>query len=489
MTQVIFYTKNGRLDPESEQPIEDMLARLSAAENPRLLLFVHGGLVSENDGVKTAIKLASAFAPLASAGWETGFPIWRSSIGETIWNNHDELAREPRFQRILFRLIEWLDRRLGKGVIDKAFVDTGSVERALGALEAASQPSASAIEAMLTATGDLERTLNVEGLSDQHLEDTELARSVLADSNLVALLETDLPMMDPAVQARAQAARLVAAPQSAKSAAVSPSAWVVAIAVARVGFRVLKRSLQDRDHGLGPTVVEELIGALYLDKAGASIWAAMKNDARQHFAPGGAGSRLLEGVSNIARSGKTVRVMTIGHSAGSLFASQLAREAARAPANLVCDFVLLAPAIRIDEAAEQFGSGRVNGFRIFTMDDQRERANRLDGNPFGKIYHRSLLYLISGVLERKAQSRYADAPLLGLQRHLAPEYRPTGDERAALNAARSFLSAAPDRIVYAHTAGSAAPGRTSMSSLHGGYWGDPQTLDSVRWIAQRGYVD
>ena len=490
MSQTIFYTKNGRLDPESVQPIDDMLARLAAADDPRLLLFVHGGLVPEGAGVNTAIQLASAFAPLASAGWETGFPIWRSGVGETIRINQEELAQEPRFVRIVLRLAEWVDRKLGHGFIDKAFVDTGNVEGALAALDAAPQPGAGAVEAALTASGDLERALNVEGLSDQHLEETDLAQDLMADGELVAMLEADLPMVDREVRARATAARLVALPQTAnKFAALSPAAWVVALAVARGGYRVLKRCLQDRDHGVGPTIVEEVIGALYLDKAGSAAWRLMKGDAQQHFDPGAAGTRLLDGLSAIARAGKNVRLMTIGHSAGSLFAAQLAHQAARAPANLHCDFVLLAPAVRIDEAAAQFAAGRVNGFRLFTMHDVYERANHLDGNGFGKLYHRSLLYLISGVLERGTTARYADAPLLGLERHLAPGYSPSSKERAALAAAKSFFGAGPDRVIYAHTTGSAAPGRTTGSSVHGGFWGDPETLDSIRWIAQRGYVD
>lgn len=34
--------------------------------------------------------------------------------------------------------------------------------------------------------------------------------------------------------------------------------------------------------------------ALYLDRAGSAIWGAMKNDVRDHFAAGGAGTEFLE---------------------------------------------------------------------------------------------------------------------------------------------------------------------------------------------------
>jgi hypothetical protein len=487
MSQTIFYTTNGRLDAESVRPIDEMLARLAAAEDPRLLLFVHGGLVPERVGVGTAVSLASELAPLANAGWETGFPIWRSGIGETIEINQDALSREPRFVRIVLRLAAWVDRKMGGGFIDKALVGAGDAEGALAALEAKPQPDPGELEALLSAD-DLERARNVEGLSDQHLEDTDLADEVMADGELVAMLDADLPMMDREVRARATAARQVPMPQSSsKLNGMNPAAWVIALLVVRVGYRVLNRCLHDRDHGVGPTIVEEVMGALYLDQAGAAAWSFMKDDARQHFDATGAGTHLLEGLSKIARGGKHVRLLTVGHSAGSLFAAHLAREAVRAPANMRFDFLLLAPAIRLDEAAAQFGQGRLDGFRIFTMHDSLESANHLDGNAFGKLYHRSLLYLISGVLERGPRRRYADAPLLGLERHLKPAYRATRDERTALAAANIVLGAAPDRVIYARSAPPAAPGRTSASEVHGGFWHDPKTLDSIRWVAEHGF--
>lgn len=486
MSQTIFFTRDGRLDAESVQPVDDMLARLSAAQNPRLLLFVHGGLVPESSGVDTANELQSALAPLAQAGWETGFPVWRSSIGETIGINQDALSREPRFVRIILRIAAWVDRKMGGGFLDKALVDSGNAQEALAALGARPQPDSGALEALLS-PADHKRAFNVEGLSDQHLADTDLAAEVMADSDLVAMLDADLPMMDRDVRARATAARQVPMPPTAdRLVALSPAAWVIALFVARAGYRVLNRCLHKRDHGIGPTIVEEVIGALYLDQAGATAWGFMKEDARQHFDPLGAGAYILDGLSQIARGGKLVRLLTIGHSAGSLFAAQLARAAMRAPENMQFDFMLLAPAIRLDEAAAQFGNGRADGFRLFTMNDDLERANHLDDNFFGTIYHRSLLYLISGVLERGQLKRYPDAPLLGLQRHLKPVYGPTNAERSALTAMDIVFAAAPDRVVYSPSA-SAAQGRTTTSEVHGGFWRDPKTLESIRWIAMNGY--
>ena len=43
-SQNLIFTRNGRLEAESEATFEGMFDRLAAAEQPRLLLFMHGGL-------------------------------------------------------------------------------------------------------------------------------------------------------------------------------------------------------------------------------------------------------------------------------------------------------------------------------------------------------------------------------------------------------------------------------------------------------------
>src|SRR5207244_1316326 len=117
------------------------------------------------------------------------------------------------------------------------------------------------------------------------------------------------------------------------------------------GLRVLKRLLRKRDHGLGCTIVEEVIRALYLDQAGATAWSFMKQDMVDHFNRDHAGARLIAMLSEIARTGRQCRIVTVGHSAGSMFAAELAVQAAHLPQEITLDTILLAPAITADAAA------------------------------------------------------------------------------------------------------------------------------------------
>lgn len=489
MSNTIFFTRDGRLDAESESSVDAMLTRLAAADDPRLLLFVHGGLVPENYGVGTAISLANKLGPLVDEGWEIGCPVWRSSIGETLRANQDELAKETRFVRIILRIVAWVDRRLGGGALDKALIDNGDIEGVLTQIEARSWPDIPEIQSILAENSDLERAENVEGLTHLHLQETELFQEFMADQEFIELIEAGIPLMDVGVRNRVAAARALAPPSGAnKLAGAFPAAWTVAIMAVRIGYRVVRRILKKRDHGVGPTIVEEVIGALYLNQAGAAIWRFMKGDAREHFSPGGAGTKILDGLADIARGGKPVRLLGIGHSAGSLFLGQLAMQAAKAPDNLRVEHLMLAPAIRLDEAARCFSRGRVDGLRIFTMSDKLERANHLDDTVFGKLFHRSLLYLILGVLEQDGGRPYSDASLLGLERHLSPQYRPTREEQDQLMVLRTVFGASPDRLIYSETPAGAAPGRRTASKVHGGYWDDEATLDSIRWIARNGFV-
>lgn len=285
---------------------------------------------------------------------------------------------------------------------------------------------------------------------------------------------------------RVHAVRLAPSTVTDKRALATPAAWIIGIEAARIGWRILRRKINKRDHGLGPTVVEEVLRALYLAKAGSALWKAMKRDVRQHFDAGGAGTYLFERLGEIARGGKDVRVLAIGHSAGALFCGRLALATRLAPPGLSIGHILLAPAIRIDEAAESYAGGRFEGLRIFTMNDPREIANALDGKIFGEAYSRSLLYLISGAMEDEGD--YPDAPLLGMQRHLAPPYKATRQENEAREKLEGVLAGLPDPVVFAPSPDNAPPGRRTNSFMHGGYWRDEQTFESIKEIARSGFA-
>lgn len=470
MTLTRFVTSKGAFAPGAKASVDAMLARLAAAERPRLVLFVHGGLVSLADGSQSAQDFALKIGALVGEGWEVAAPIWQSGLSETILQNWDELESEPVFNRLIYRIILWAERRWGERVIAGALTDLPGARRAQAAWD-------------LT-PGDLDRAAHADSLPDDVLLEDELAQEILADAELVAMLEVGQPLMDERIVAMCQTAQRLR-PASVEKSLSPRAALVIAAKVVRIGWRVINRLHAGRDHGLRPTVVEELLRELYLAQAGARLWDEMKESARQHFEGDNAGAYLLAGLSEIARSGKEVKLVAIGHSAGSLFCGRLALATQLAPASLTVRHILLAPAIAIDEAADVYARGRYEGLRIFTMDDAREQANALDGNAFGKVYTRSLLYLISGALENRGTN--PDAPLLGMQRHLAPRYTPKPAESAALQRLRTVLGDLPAALVFAPSPPNAPAGQTTDSRKHGGYWADDQTVQSIMAIARDGF--
>jgi hypothetical protein len=110
---------------------------------------------------------------------------------------------------------------------------------------------------------------------------------------------------------------------------------------------------------------------------------------------------------------------------------------------------------------------RFEDFRMFTMDDNLETKDHL----VPLVYTRSLLYFVSGALEKEV-----DSPLAGLDRHARGE-SPYDDD--VLSAVHDFLhEPGRHRLVLSATL-NAGPGLNSAAATHGGFDDDPVTLDSL----------
>lgn len=502
-------TADGRFVGSGADELGRLFGRLSGATEPRLLLHVHGGLVDDDVARRHAYWLDSeaGYGPLKAEGWETSYLIWRTGLLQTIRINLHELAGDALFSAVKAIVRRWLARKaldlvgLTEALVSKS-VSTSELEDVYRRAEFRPPP---AIAAGLTIP---ERAI-VDGhaepgpgdelydalASDPELQD--IARKIdLAitrrETAAMALQPMDeaalaiLERLDPAVRDE------LAAMHAGRSALIASSLLnPIILRAARAGYRALRRAITGRDHGFLATVVEEVARALYLDLIGSGIWGAMKQDAAEHFGSGGAGTQLLARIAALAQATDgPVRLLFVGHSAGCVLACELLSEAGALPDNVTADFVFLAPAVRMDKAAAVLAAAdaRIGNLRIFALKDERERTDPLDGVLPVSIYPRSLLYLISGVLERDDDGdSWADAPLLGMQRHLEglADDRLTSAERASRNTIRAFLAAAPARVVFSGS--SAGDGLNTDARSHGGFDEETQTLASIRHIAAHGF--
>ena len=177
-------------------------------------------------------------------------------------------------------------------------------------------------------------------------------------------------------------------------------------------YRGYRQAPRDRDHGAYTTIVEEVLRAAYSDKVGATIWRAIKRNTETAFRtePRYVGTALLNELRSLAQADTAFsRFSLVGHSTGAIYINDFIGAAAARLPNARFDVVFVAPACRFEHfnnVLEKHSTAIAN-FRMFAMDDERESSNRLASI----IYPRSLLYFISGVLEREA-----DAPIMGMQR-------------------------------------------------------------------------
>lgn len=183
-------------------------------------------------------------------------------------------------------------------------------------------------------------------------------------------------------------------------------------------------------------------------------------------------NRLASYVDDARRTGRSVEVHLVGHSAGSIFLSaMLARlDEAGLP---VASLSFMAPAIRIDEFVRLTLPGiqnkRIARFASFGLDQRRELDDVCAAHGVN-VYHKSLLYLVSRAFEH-ASGGTGEVPLLGMQRHAD-----TAIDGNGLSLAQALRDAGAE-LIWSHA--DQSPISRSDSASHGGFDDDGPTMSSV----------
>ena len=294
------------------------------------------------------------------------------------------------------------------------------------------------------------------------------------------------------------------------------AAWAVAKAAVPVILSCFKRFADERDHGVTCTIVEEILRALYLANTGSSIWEEMKRETEDAF---GADSSIFGGTAVVEelclqlKQKPNTPITLVGHSTGAIYIGHFLRHvdlALRAQGDMTTrfDIILLAPASTTDFYASTYAS-RVRGIRIFQMQDAVEQQDHLlsqDAGPadpsiLGKVYPRSLLYLVSGICEYfEGQGGSGphgldgdDMPILGMDRFFAQisvfsaaDYPSIGEVRTQFAVAPPATAGTKYVRVLSPTATTPDDGFRSTARKHGDFPGDPLTVSSVRLCFQHG---
>lgn len=441
--------------------VDALFAAIEANERKALVLHFHGGLVNEASGVAIARKLAPVYAGADAVPLTF---VWETGLVETFRDNLRRIHETDLFQKLL----KWVLRRVlqrfggfeGKGV---------GVAVPMAAIEAQLLR-----DTPFSEYDDLETGKGAAGRGAGSVEEADL---VFLREELEAEFREDVDGdAEVVAEVQAHAGREV----DAQAKGLIESAKVVKL-LAAVAYRSIRRHLRGRDHGFYPTVVEELLRELYLADLGAWVWGRMKDKASAMWLPNTgrtgtesrAGTYVLEKIAAIQAARPDFRLHLIGHSAGSIAICELLRAAsARGVGVRVDTIAFMAPAGRCELGVAELARhpARFARFRMFTMEDRYEREDAL----VPKVYTRSLLYFISGVLEPDE----VDAPIMGMTRHHSGQgafaHGPAA-EWAAFVRAEGYTALSDSAFL----APDAVEGMRTGSLSHGGFDDDPPTLASL----------
>lgn len=182
-----------------------------------------------------------------------------------------------------------------------------------------------------------------------------------------------------------------------------------------------------RDEGLLDTAkdflldrVDDMLEVVARNLGGKALWDEMKeNAARATAEPAGAARLAADRLADLRTAKKIDEIHLVGHSAGAIFLAPLARYLAekRVP---IKSLTLWAPACTMalftDSYQPLLDTGAIEAFDLYTLDDDTEQDDDC-----GRIYNKSLLYLVSNAFEARPHipGMRPGTPLLGMERDAA----------------------------------------------------------------------
>ncbi|HZE58041.1 MAG TPA: hypothetical protein VE031_09320 [Chthoniobacterales bacterium] len=484
--RIIHTAGDGVLKGTSPEQVNEIAKEVARATHT--VIHLHGGLVTSKSAIDAAGRLSKFYQ---EEGLQSVFFVWESGLFETISNNPNEIFNEKIFRTLLKRVLKWaggkiLDAGGSRNIGDTAEpLDDGTVEMALDQADLAGVGRTDSARQepllQLVAPPDIAPLKSEEQEKfARELRESQEFRDAF-DGLMLGLA------VEPSPGRRAASAAvpfksLISQPikDELRETAVEgqrglfDAATMIGHAVA-VLVRVVRRLAQHRDHGLYTTVVEELLRELYVNAIGTHVWGMMKKDTQDTFEIGDPaqprGGRLFvaELAAAVGESGKQPRISIVAHSAGAIFTSHLLKhvDQQRKAGALPADFhfhgiAFLAPACRCALWADVLAIHRTkplwNSFRMFSLSDPLESGYW----ELPPLYPRSLLYIISGILENPE----FDTPLLGMQRYLKKGGAAAYDKMKEVVTTRDFLAGNHYQVWSQANDG---PGLSSDSTRHGAF--------------------
>jgi len=433
----------GQFHDTNPEQLTQAFAQFLQSGTSHLCVFFHGGLVGQQDGLKTAHALMKSFT---DAGAYPFFFIWNSDLLTTLGELLKPHQEDPQFVTAANRGFAIVARKMAAALGQESLTQRAKVRAPRG--------GAKSLKALSGEARPYDRAwARQDGaqLSISHKEMDEFVASIVA-------VPSALPREQGFVTGKLRGRH-------------NPL------------WRIIHRFNTGHDHGLYTTLVEELLIAAQFGGVGETIWGQMKKDVDSAFAfdASAGGSAFLDHLLSAWATNPNLRVTLIGHSAGAIYVQRFLEALdARAPndRSRQVEVVTLAAALSFDRLNQRFDvwEKRVKALRVFGL------SNPVEINywevPF--VYDKSLLYLVSSLCEADPD---ADKPLLGMQRYWSGE--PPYDQ-PALERVIDFIVST--RSVWSLTPDDAKCGYRTQAIRHGGFPVDPETMESMAYILKQGFT-
>lgn len=421
--------------------IDEMVAK--AAEIGHMVIHMHGGLVDESKAIDLGTRLIPQYI---GSGTYPIILVWKSGLLETVTENWKEIFDENIFQLLLKKVTKWAVGKLGKQFGTKAIgslvtpsdldVSIEINKRRAGSTpyeslridsnpKELSQEEEEAFLGELKSDPDLEQELAaiLAGITPGH-ENKTVGRKGIVTSHRVSARS----LMSPDVLEELKADKK----HEGEKGLMSSASFL--IHAGKVLYRVVRRFIDGRQHvGLYTTIVEEIYREFYMANIGACVWNMMKNDTKDAYenvggSPVRGGWYLMNAIGAKMKE-KPFKVSVVCHSTGAIYVCHLLNYAVSAmrsnkvPTTFRLEnLIFLAPAVDFRLFAATLTNARqlVANFRMFALREEEE-TNYWE---VPVLYKGSLLYMISGLLEKEpgdTETSAFDRPIVGMQRYFSKE--------------------------------------------------------------------
>src|SRR6478609_8879702 len=287
--------RDGMLDGTTEQDIDAMFDALKAQS--KVVLHFHGGLVSRAAGMAGAERLKTE--SYDGSGAHPVFFVWESGLLEVVRHNLREIFGEDIFKILLKWLLKYASAKLEAGGAKSPLLAVPpdiEIYKELVKLDAGKEPfSDFEVDAGISEISEAEQ----DAFEAEMGRDADFQETVQAIVNAIVPEEQTSGAKGIVIRTR-HSMRTLMSPEvveqlksdvdNAKSGGQAKGIFSTAALIKKAAvilIRVVRRFVQKRDHGLYPTVVEEILREFYVANIGTKIWGAMKQETADTFQTGG----------------------------------------------------------------------------------------------------------------------------------------------------------------------------------------------------------